>query len=46
VFTLSATASIFLFFTAKADEAECLQFFGDEYQAYMRRSKMFIPYIF
>ncbi len=46
VFTLSATASIFLFFTAKADEAECLQFFADEYQAYMRRSKMFIPYIF
>lgn len=46
VFTLAATASIFLFFTAKADEEECLQFFGDEYEEYMRRSKMFIPYIF
>jgi protein-S-isoprenylcysteine O-methyltransferase Ste14 len=45
-FTLSATASIFLFFTAKADEEECLQFFGDEYEEYMQRSKMFIPYLF
>jgi protein-S-isoprenylcysteine O-methyltransferase Ste14 len=45
-FTLSATASIFLFFTAKADEEECLQFFRDEYEEYIRRSKMFIPYIF
>ncbi len=44
--TLAMSASVFLFFTAKADEAECLDFFGDEYQEYMRHSKMFIPFIF
>jgi protein-S-isoprenylcysteine O-methyltransferase Ste14 len=45
-FILAAASSVFLFLTAKADEAECLQFFGDEYIQYMRRSKMFIPYLF
>ncbi len=45
-FTLSVVSNIFLFFTAKMDEAECLGFFGDEYQEYMQYSKMFIPYIF
>lgn len=45
-FTLSVISSVFLFFTAKMDEQECLEFFGDEYQEYMRHSKMFIPFIF
>jgi protein-S-isoprenylcysteine O-methyltransferase Ste14 len=44
--TLAVTATIFLVFTAKADEAECTRFFGSQYQEYMKRSKMFIPYIF
>jgi protein-S-isoprenylcysteine O-methyltransferase Ste14 len=44
--TLSVTASVFLIFTAKADEAECTHFFGDPYQDYMKRTKMFIPFIF
>ncbi len=44
--TLAVTATIFLVFTAKADEAECTRFFGSQYQDYMKRSKMFIPYIF
>ncbi len=44
--TLAVTATVFLVFTAKADEAECIRFFGSQYQDYMKRSKMFIPYIF
>ncbi len=44
--TLAVTATIFLIFTAKADEAECVRFFGNQYQDYMKRSKMFIPFIF
>jgi len=46
VVTLAITATVFLIFTAKADEAECTRFFGNQYQNYMKRSKMFIPYIF
>jgi protein-S-isoprenylcysteine O-methyltransferase Ste14 len=46
VATLAVTATVFLIFTAKADEAECIRFFGNQYQDYMKRSKMFIPYIF
>jgi len=42
---LAAVATAFLFATARADEAECVQFFGSEYQEYMKHSKMFIPYI-
>ena len=44
--TLAVTATVFIIFTAKADEAECTRFFGSQYQDYMKRSKMFIPYIF
>ena len=46
VATLAVTATVFLVFTAKADETECIRFFGSQYQDYMKRSKMFIPYIF
>jgi protein-S-isoprenylcysteine O-methyltransferase Ste14 len=46
VATLALVATVFLIFTAKADEAECTRFFGSQYQDYMKRSKMFIPYIF
>jgi protein-S-isoprenylcysteine O-methyltransferase Ste14 len=46
VVTLAVVATVFLVFTAKADEAECTRFFGSQYQDYMKRSKMFIPYIF
>jgi protein-S-isoprenylcysteine O-methyltransferase Ste14 len=43
---LAITATVFLVFTAKADEAECIQFFGAEYQNYMKRTKRFIPFLF
>jgi len=37
---------LFLFATAKADEAECIRFFGSSYQAYMKQTKMFVPFLF
>ena len=43
---LAVTATVFLVFTAKADERECIQFFGPAYNDYMKKTKMFIPYLF
>jgi len=43
---LSIIATLFLVATAKADEAECVRFFGISYRDYMKRTRMFIPYIF
>ena len=45
-FALALTASGFLYRTAIADERECIRFFGEEYIAYMKRTKRFIPFIF
>jgi protein-S-isoprenylcysteine O-methyltransferase Ste14 len=42
---LAAAASLFLVATARADEAECLRFFGESYRSYMRRTRMFIPHL-
>jgi protein-S-isoprenylcysteine O-methyltransferase Ste14 len=39
-------SSAFLYLTALFDEKECINFFGDKYREYMKRSKRFIPYIF
>jgi protein-S-isoprenylcysteine O-methyltransferase Ste14 len=43
---LAIAATLFLFATAFADEAECVRFFGASYQEYMKRSKRFVPFIF
>jgi protein-S-isoprenylcysteine O-methyltransferase Ste14 len=43
---LAAAATVFLYFTARADEAECIRFFGDQYREYMKKTKRFIPFIF
>lgn len=43
---LALLASLALWLTAKRDEAECLQQFGEAYRRYMQRSKMFIPAVF
>ncbi|MEI7990721.1 MAG: methyltransferase [Chloroflexota bacterium] len=43
---LALVASLFLVATAKADEGENIRFFGPAYQEYMKKSKMFIPFIF
>jgi len=43
---LASISTILLLYTAKADEAECVQFFGDQYLDYMKHTKMFIPKVF
>ncbi len=43
--TLALLATLFLYATAKADEAECIHTFGTDYQEYINQSKMFIPYV-
>lgn len=45
-FALAALASVLLYLAARRDEAECIAFFGDAYRQYMRRSRMFVPFLF
>jgi protein-S-isoprenylcysteine O-methyltransferase Ste14 len=42
---VSMVSTLFLYLTAIFDEKECIQFFGDTYKEYMKRSKMFIPFL-
>jgi protein-S-isoprenylcysteine O-methyltransferase Ste14 len=42
---LVAAATAFLLLTARADERECTQVFGEEYVEYKKRTKMFLPYV-
>jgi protein-S-isoprenylcysteine O-methyltransferase Ste14 len=37
---------LFLYMTARRDEAECIRYFGEEYRTYMRRTRMFVPFLF
>ncbi|MGD0173272.1 MAG: isoprenylcysteine carboxylmethyltransferase family protein [Anaerolineales bacterium] len=39
-------ATAFLIATAKADETECIRFFGPPYETYRKQTKMFIPFLF
>jgi len=43
---VSLLSTLFLYLTAISDEKECIDYFGDKYIEYMRKSKRFIPYIF
>lgn len=43
---LAAIATLFLIATARADETECIRFFGSPYQGYMQKTKRFIPYLY
>lgn len=43
---LAIAASILLFKTATADEAECIGYFGEEYRKYMRTTRRFVPFLF
>ncbi|MGV8059703.1 MAG: methyltransferase family protein [Smithellaceae bacterium] len=43
---LASVSSFFLFLTARNDEAECLDYFGKEYQLYMEKTRRFIPFLF
>lgn len=42
---ISLLSSVFLYFTARFDEKECIAYFGEKYCDYMKRTKRFIPYI-
>jgi protein-S-isoprenylcysteine O-methyltransferase Ste14 len=42
----SLVASLFLYFTALAEEQEMLGKFGDEYAEYMRHTRRFVPFLF
>ncbi len=46
LFIITFASGIFLYLTAKADENECINYFGEEYESYMKNTKMFIPLIF
>jgi len=43
---LAAIATVFLVATSKVEEAENIRFFGSAYQMYMKKTKMFIPFLF
>ena len=46
VLIISILASIFFYTTAVIEEKEDIEYFGDKYKVYIKRSKMFIPLIF
>jgi protein-S-isoprenylcysteine O-methyltransferase Ste14 len=43
---LAMAATLFLVATARVEEAEDIRFFGGVYEAYMKKTKMFIPFLF
>lgn len=43
---LALAATLCLTATAKTEEAENIRYFGAAYQAYIRQTKMFIPFLF
>jgi protein-S-isoprenylcysteine O-methyltransferase Ste14 len=43
---LVMAATLFLVTTARVEEAENVRFFGEEYNDYMKQTKMFIPFLF
>ncbi len=45
-FSLVIMTIVFLTITAKMEEAENIRYFGDEYLNYMKKTKMFIPFLF
>ncbi|UCH66747.1 MAG: isoprenylcysteine carboxylmethyltransferase family protein [Ignavibacterium sp.] len=44
-FALALLATFFLAMTAKMEEKENIKFFGDVYKSYMKKTKMFIPFL-
>jgi protein-S-isoprenylcysteine O-methyltransferase Ste14 len=43
---LAAINTILLIITARKEEIENIQYFGEKYQEYMTHTKMFVPYVF
>jgi protein-S-isoprenylcysteine O-methyltransferase Ste14 len=46
LFVISLLSTVFLYLTATFDEKECLDYFGVKYEAYMKKTKMFVPFLF
>ena len=46
LFLISLISTLFLYLTALFDEKECTAYFGNKYLEYMKRTKMFIPFLF
>lgn len=42
---ISVFSTVFLIVTALIDEKECKDYFGEAYYLYMKRTRMFIPYL-
>jgi protein-S-isoprenylcysteine O-methyltransferase Ste14 len=45
-FSLAVISTFFLTMTTKIEEAENIRYFGDAYKSYMKKTKMFIPFVF
>jgi protein-S-isoprenylcysteine O-methyltransferase Ste14 len=43
---LAIAATLLLLATAKADETECIRFFGPVYETYLKKTKRFVPFLF
>lgn len=43
---IALVATTFLVATARADEQECIRFFGQQYQDYMQKTRRFVPFLF
>ncbi len=43
---IGLVSTVFLYMTALFDEKECIKFFGEKYNSYMKRSKRFVPFVF
>lgn len=46
LFVIAVFSTVFLYLAARFDEKECLEYFGEKYAGYMKRSKRFIPFLF
>ena len=44
--SLATVVTTFLYTTAKVEERENIARFGEQYQQYIKQTRMFIPYIF
>ncbi len=42
---IALLSTVLLWFTAKRDEKECLNYFGESYREYMTRTKRLIPFV-
>ena len=43
---IAGLSSVFLYITSRFDEKECILYFGESYINYMKKSWMFVPFIF